>query len=422
MTLVHNLWSGWGTATPPSSVNVYTDGSHGALADNSSWSMCVGDQWLDANYAMVPADESLLQPGHVAGATLVGASIACTRGVYPAELQAITRVLAAFPLSFQLHLYTDSQSSIAAIDAVRRQTNERKRLRMAARPLLHLIRHLIQRRVDAGGAIQFSHVAAHTRRTDIHSVGNRLADYKANLVRTRPDNDRNRVLLQQLPLADCEEYLVVTQQDGLQLAGDPRCTALAVLRDKSLARWSSKPDEGLFAGSGMIELGQTVMREGSDSMQATLIRMATNSIHHYWSGSRDDSVLAMVRCACRRSAPMLHLYTCGLRHAPLVRQRLLSLVGRLPDAANWLRTHGPKPLKQQLSLLFPPPPASPTDPDPGLHQARCLLGAFTQAEGMAAAVALGLSKPDRRHFVVQLRLMCVEAVGNTFAELLRWSL
>jgi hypothetical protein len=122
-----------------------------------------------------------------------------TQGVYPAELQAIARTLAMFPLSFNLHIHSDSEASIAAINSFDVQQNERRRLRMPARTILQLIHHLMTQRRAAGGSVGLSHVRAHTDNMDEHSVGNRMADYHANLARLK--SDRTFPLgLQQLPL------------------------------------------------------------------------------------------------------------------------------------------------------------------------------------------------------------------------------
>ena len=137
---------------------------------------------------------------------MLGASIAVTRGVYPAELQAIARTLAMFPSSCSLHLHTDSQGALAGIHAFERECNERKRLRMAARPLLLLIHHLRATRTRAGGSVTFEHIKAHTLNTDVHSVGNRLLDHQANLARQRPDRPRP-LALEQLPLDKCEHRM-----------------------------------------------------------------------------------------------------------------------------------------------------------------------------------------------------------------------
>ena len=124
-------------------MHVYTDGSFEADSNTSSWAVTIADEWFDASIATIPSDEKQLQPMHVRGATMLGASISCTQGVYPAELQAIARVLAMFPLSCPLHVHSDSESSLSAIRSFLVQCNERRRLRMAGRPLLQLIHHLL---------------------------------------------------------------------------------------------------------------------------------------------------------------------------------------------------------------------------------------------------------------------------------------
>jgi len=63
----------------------------------------------------LPTNEQQLNTAQVGGAALIGASIAVTTGVYPAELQAIARALPAFPLICSLHIHSDSQAAIAGI-------------------------------------------------------------------------------------------------------------------------------------------------------------------------------------------------------------------------------------------------------------------------------------------------------------------
>jgi ribonuclease HI len=147
VTLAHDSWVSWGTSViPQQPVQVYTDGSFDQTTATSAWAVVIGDAWLDSNYGSVPAHEQLLRPADVGGATLIGASIACTQGVYPAELQAIARTLAMLPASYHLHIHSDSHSSLDAISTYAGAVNERCRMRMAARPLLALINHQLEQR------------------------------------------------------------------------------------------------------------------------------------------------------------------------------------------------------------------------------------------------------------------------------------
>jgi len=86
------------------------------------------------------------------------------------EPQAIARALAMFPASCTLHIHSDSQAALAGILAYERQQNERQRLRMAARPLLQLIHHLLSVRSSAQGSVTLSHVKAHTAGADARTA------------------------------------------------------------------------------------------------------------------------------------------------------------------------------------------------------------------------------------------------------------
>jgi hypothetical protein len=203
--------------------------------------------------------------------------------VYPAELQAIARSIAMFPLTFHLHLHTDSLASLKAIYSYERQLNPRQRLRMSSRPLLQLVAHLISIRNSAGGSVTLSHVRSHTTDSDINSVGNRLADYQANLARSKPD--RSWPLgLSELPLSACEHHLTVRQHDDTQMIDDVRRTSLVQLRSQAMIKWSSRVDQGqgCFAHQGMLDLGRTTLKHGDMIQQTTLVQVATNSIHYHW--------------------------------------------------------------------------------------------------------------------------------------------
>jgi len=121
----------------------------------------------------LPTDEFQLTRAHVGDAVLFGACITSTSGIYAAELQAIARALAIFPASYTVHVHADSRGALAGIQAYERECNARQRLRMAARPLLQLIAHLLSIRRKAGGSAHWHHVKAHKKNSDIDSVGNR---------------------------------------------------------------------------------------------------------------------------------------------------------------------------------------------------------------------------------------------------------
>ena len=443
--IAHDVWSGWGASLPPLSVHVYTDGSYSSAADSSSaWSVAVGDEWLEANYASLPVDEALLQPADVGGATLIGSSISCTVGVYPAELQAIARALAMFPLSFHLHIHSDSQASLKAIDSCEQETNERKRFRMAARPLLRLISHLLSRRRAAGGSVTLSHVKAHSDGTDLDSVGNRLADYQANLSRvsTRGSTPRS---LQPLPLESCENHLVIQQQlaapAGLPrpaavrlrvVIDDPRRVSLTELQQQAMSRWSARlrtaADQGLFAGQGMVDLGRMVMRLGSPEQQATLVHVATNSIHWFLQpdpGDPSKRLLQQLHCdSCDTTLTIIHLFNCPLarpaRHRTRLRRAIVDLLGQSDEGKEWLRTRPALSLGEPVDLLrqlFPPSAEAAASDGLALHSDRCLVGALTQRELGAASRSLGfLDKKAGLAVLHRVQLACLDRIQRFFAK------
>jgi hypothetical protein len=103
---------------------------------------------------------------------------------------------------------------------------------MAARPLLQLIAHLLSVRQRAGGSVHWHHVKAHTKNSDIDSVGNRLADWQTARARSRP-GEPHPLQLRELPVADCEHYLAVHQElpaGRRLLIDDIRRAAIAALK------------------------------------------------------------------------------------------------------------------------------------------------------------------------------------------------
>jgi hypothetical protein len=119
--------------------------------------------------------------------------------VQAAELHAIARALAIFPASYTVHVHADSRGALAGIQAYERECSARQRLRMAARPLLQLIAHLLSVPRKAG-AVHGHHVKAHTKNSDIDSVGNRLADWQVTRSRSRP-GEPQPLQLRELPVA-----------------------------------------------------------------------------------------------------------------------------------------------------------------------------------------------------------------------------
>ena len=435
ISIAHDLWMGWGATVnriDHETLRVFTDGSFDSFdtPSSSSWSVVIGDRWLYDNFQSVPS-ECLMQLADVGGATLIGARITCTQGVYPAELQAIARVLAMLPLSLRLEIHTDSQASIAAIESYSTELNERRRMRMAARTILQLIHNLITRREKAGGRVQLTHVRAHTAGSDILSIGNRIADFQANRSRLAAPSSRTYPLgLAQLPLHLCEHHMYIRSSDGRVVINDVRRTSSALTHTRGLAVWHQHGDTGIFASEGTIELGRVVMNSGSATQQATFVHIATNSIHYYWprlGPDPHDSVLTQVPCTAECTASdtnyltLEHLAHCRSRISRRCHQQLRDeLIQHLTcfDACHaWLAAHSRDSLFPLLSNLFPLP-GSVTVEEFLVHPARCLIGAYTRSECTKAGKTLGFNElSEGRSALDQLRLLCVTHIGQFYTGL-----
>jgi hypothetical protein len=433
-----DVWCGFGADCAPQTVDVYTDGS--AQHESSSWAVVISDQWLTRYADSLPTDQALLQPAHVAGASLIGAAITVTTGVYPAELQAIARALAMLPLSFHVHVHSDSQSSIAAVRAFRLEASQRARLRMPARPLLFLIDHLCSIRERAGGSVTLSHVKAHTTNSDIHSIGNRLADYQAN--RARVHAPRTQPCgLQPLPLDKCEPFLCLKNNHGSVVINDIRRTSMRDLKQQAMDRWRNKPwPTNSMACNGMVALGAVVLSTAPPAaeLQSFLVHLSTNSLHFRWDaldGASSDSdsshahdsaapprVLHQLQCRqCVAAVDMCHLVSCPEPYIRALHRRLhTQIVDSLlaqPLSRSWAVSHQHLTLIDLLDHMFPQPFAALADALQ-LHHATLLCGAWSHSAQSHATRVVGLAKFDAAPAIFDsLRLACVRSVWQFFARL-----
>jgi ribonuclease HI len=383
----------------------------------------MGTEWLDAHYNSVPS-EQLVQLSDVSGATLIGSNITCTTGVYPAELQAIVRALAMLPLSLHMVIHTDSKASIAAVRSFEEQFNERRRMRMAARPILQLIKNLRERRRLAGGSSGLVHIAAHTINSDIHSIGNRLADLRANS--SRGNLRSSPAGLKQLPLEACEMHFCITDHTNRLVIDDIRRTARDHTKQLTLQKWSAKKDlSGFFACEGVIELGRSTLRNGTAAHQSALVHLATNSVHFYWSDTdRGVSHLLQLECAdCQVPLSVDHLAVCPSAASTRTHASLCTVVlqhlSAFPNCDAWRRVHhvGQSSLSDVLSSLFPLPVTA-TPEEVILHLPRCVIGGFTKSECTQAAQLLRFhTLEDGRLALDQLRLECLHFVYTHFQSL-----
>ena len=357
---------------------------------------------------------------------MIGASIQCTTGIYPAELQAIARSLAMMPASFDIHIHTDSRSSIDAISSS--ESNERRRLRRSSRPLLSLIHHQLGIRQRAGGNTTLSHVRAHTSSADRHSVGNRIADFHANLARDTSGRGFPLSLVE-LPIRECEPFMSATDEDGRAMIDDCRRSSMSVVREAELHKWTvtHAADQGRLASSAMIQSCREVMQHGSSTQQATLVHVATNTIHYHWhaiaGAPRRLAKLVQLQCSahCLTSLTVAHLAACPHHRAyrQALRDAIVGLLDRHELTHDWLRVNSRLDLHRLMSTMIPSASPIPAASDAScLRRTRLMVGAFTSAESDAAMLRIGLDDDvDSRTVMVEMRLICLDHIATLYNKL-----
>jgi exonuclease III/ribonuclease HI len=474
LILPHDLWCGWFSTSHDHRqtpfIDVFTDGSFDRGTMTSSWSLVIGDEWMQHNHGTVPVDEKMIIYGHVAGSSMFGnridRRISC--GIYPAELQAIGRALALLPLSLRINIVSDSLSSLLAIRSFREQLNPRRRLRSSARPLLLLIDHLVQKRQEVTGdhdAVRLTHVPSHSTSADLNSTGNRMADYCANVARCK-ERESYPSGIGQLPLEACERHMHIrVGQEGTLMIDDVRRSALIQLKCKARFAWCAKYKDKLMgrfasATAGVEELGRIVMRHAnsSPSVQSTLLQVVTNSIHLVWSplpeqqsqatqvdhddqasqstqtGTRVRACLHELTCTHCHDEPMTidHFAICphveNVRLRGQMQDKLIDLLRdaatRDPRDANWFEISRGQQLLPFLQSLFQP--ARVGQPVPEKDGVTLMIGAWTAAEANQALAGTPLGKKEyelrvrgkceMEHPVNRMRLALLGWVGQVFAR------
>jgi len=162
----------------------------------------------------------------------VGANIADTSGVYPAELQAIARALAAFPLQCSLQAHSDSQAS----DHMHSSSTADLLVHGGATAVAS------QQLPDRSARSNRRSDAARARAIDVHFISNRLTDCEANTACSRPQSATPSAL-RELPLAHCKHHLAVRTEhgSGQQVIDNFHCTAIAQLCAQQPSSWYYKP-------------------------------------------------------------------------------------------------------------------------------------------------------------------------------------
>jgi hypothetical protein len=297
---------------------------------------------------------------------------------------------------------------------------------MAARPLLQLIAHLLSVRQKAGGSVLWHDVKAHTKNSDIDSVGNRLADWQATRARSRP-GEPQPLQLRELPVADCEHYLAVHHElpAGRRrlLIDDIRRAAVAVLKAAALIKWSSRRDpssrvmcDGALADSALLDLCKVVLAIGSTEQQNALVRIATNSLQCEWATDAATNTQRVEPLACSDCADSVtscslgHLAECAGPQATLfradLRRDILAVLHSAPQADSWCHQFGMLDLRSMLPAPLQHRFSAPAD-EQHKHFYNCSFALKrVHCHANLAAKALGFpSADDGRSTLQRIRLL-----------------
>jgi hypothetical protein len=269
----------------------------------------------------------------------------------------------------------------------------------------------------------FSHQGAYsTNNTDIHSVGNRIADFQANRCRVL-SNKTFPSDLKQLPIHQCEQYLTINDQFKFLIIDDIRRYCLKTIRSTNLQRWENKQnDQAYFASLGIIELGRIVNQIGTPIHQSTLLHMTTNSIEYLWKKQKysKKSILQQLVCGgTLNTLSISHLFNCKTAPCLMFQRQLHSkFVTSLHchvETHAWLDLNQHHLLRKMMSLLFPPTLLSTLSDDHELDIIMC--GGWTTRQSTQALKILNLKiSVETKHFMNQLRLKCIEEIGLFYVK------
>ncbi len=214
----------------------------------SSWAVCVANDWLVENHALVETEGSISRRTKQQLVAFGGGILSSTTiGNFDAELTAIVNAVVCVPISCSITIVTDSKSSIDSINSWSACTNHRRRLRMAGRPLLAFIHQLIGIKQCHSGVVQLLWVPAHTNGADLDSVGNRIADDYAGVV-SDPKANVIRRCDKPIDLQQHENFVAIrlVHEGNRVLTTDPRRAAAVEMMKECTGAWSNSRTQSLF--------------------------------------------------------------------------------------------------------------------------------------------------------------------------------
>ena len=163
---------------------------------------------------------------------------------YVAEMAAINRGIRSIPVTVALQLYTDSESSIKAIQAYIRTNGSTPPLRCTARPYLISIARAIATRQLHGASTTITHVRAHTGLRDLASIGNAAADRQAKEAHKHKPHDIN-TMENELPFV---AGFLTTDPEGETITKHIHNGVRDRLKDyltlRQVEKWAERPSKG----------------------------------------------------------------------------------------------------------------------------------------------------------------------------------
>jgi len=294
----------WGASYPVHTYTAYTDGS--CIGGRSAWAVCFQSSWLRASFGSVPSEDMLVSTD-IKHSIVVGAALEKDEGsgVFDAELQAITRALLAPPVTGHIHIYTDSQASITAINSFQQHSSQRAKMRMAGFSILHLIDTVIRRRNQCNSTTTFTWIDAHSSSSSLHHVGNRIADFVA---KRHAGINPPSLNIAALNLVNAHPFITLKKNDCL-LVGDPRKHCRKAMQVICHEAWMRSRSQSRFSGllTNARALWDAALHH-SPSHLSLVLRVVTDTLQ--WS--RIDGAVVEKHCRyCRVPMTVAHITTCS---------------------------------------------------------------------------------------------------------------
>ncbi len=472
-TLVFEHVGEWGSALPSLNVTAYTDGSYtseeekesgsetgsgsGSGSSKSSWGVCFVNDWFLSRYPSLPAAErDIIIANHLLAACIAGGSIhpSVSSGIFMAELQAIYRALQAVAVTWNLSIISDSQAAITAITEYQQAISERKKMRMAGRPILSLITHLIAAHRRAGSVVAFQHVKSHaaasaaTPRTQ-HQAGNSIADRVAVFCSQSTELQQSHLAArskgslyfstQQLEMQRGERFLFACQE-GRLVSDDVRATLAKQCKSLAVKRWQETTSHPAYAGAEVQDLCRTLLSELDESKSKSRRRvrlalaLATDSVQYYRHENKEEKRIEILQQECERCtsnavANVKHVLSCEGRRAgrEQVLDRARLCLSRVKGLSEWLRVDAAgMDLSAVICLLFSGS-SVPSEVTASVRF-RWMFGGFSDREfrvalnrmmAANAAVHVRVERMERDAVCAELRMLLFDHVSEALLGLFR---